>query len=237
VITANSPDLLSDAVKEDLTPVEQDATVQRILYLEADAAAAEYLAALNATRPGDNVADVWIREDLLARHALWLAANRKVVPGERFLVEGHRQKLHALMSTNSRTGKQIMEVLARCLMDHASRGTGPGSPTHVHKDRLYIGSGHVLIHYSAVAGLWETYFPDNLRDRPSPMALSRALSTIAHEGDFRPRIGGRQVRLWDIKVDVVAEWAHEAGMFDRADMLAVVAGESSKVDELMQGAA
>jgi hypothetical protein len=84
IITSNEHDPLRLG-REDLSIDSEHALGQRIVVLEADAAAAELLAEIGGW---ETTADWTGPEGELVRHLRWLAQNRKVTPGRRFLVEG-----------------------------------------------------------------------------------------------------------------------------------------------------
>lgn len=108
VITANNDDALK--VRRDMVADDLAAIGERIFYVQADPAAADYLKGLG----GRDYTDDWIittdgLPGKIAEHVMWLHTTRTVKHGSRFLVAGVPRGFHRDLAM--RTGK-VMSIAA-----------------------------------------------------------------------------------------------------------------------------
>jgi len=167
IITANNDRVLLDTGAH-MGPADIEAVAQRIRQLKATKEAADFLAA-RRERHGHGYIESWIKDDHVARHALWLAENRNVDQTKRFLVEGNDQAQAELMTTGTGQVGAIMEFLARYLSDSAAAKTG----------RIRPGGGRLLVNTEALADRhqWERFVPS--RKIPSARLISDSLRAVS----------------------------------------------------------
>lgn len=154
VITANNPDvLLQLAGHRDLSPDDRAAITTRILHLQIDSEASNWLRRRGGkeftARPGRR----WIRSDagapsdyVVARHFLWLHANRGKVPfGNRLLVEGRvSEEMLLRMTTQSGTAPYVVEAI--CAM--IEKGTTVDG-FHMTNNGIFV-TPHAVVEYAAM---------------------------------------------------------------------------------------
>ncbi len=187
ILAANNERLL--AADEDLSADDLDAVAGRFLHIRTPQAAADYLKSLG----GRSATTAWVDGDLIARHALYLAASRTVTPGERFLVEGHTSTMHRLLATQGRSAGLVVEWITRYLDEPRAAAAQKGL--------IIVGGGKVLINVGALVDNWTMYIRSD--EVPRSSMLGRALGNLSR-GTVRP---GGGPRFHDIDVDIVLDWA------------------------------
>jgi hypothetical protein len=162
--------------------------------------------------PGE-VKEGWKR-DGLARHALALAATRKVTRGKRFWVEGHiDQMLRMVTISNEWTGR-CCEWLTRLLMNpkpYLNRTDG----------LVRFGAGKLLVNEQALVDAWKLYFPDT-RIEAETSKIGSALRALSSNDRPTLRFNGVRRRYRDINLDNLFAWSEANGFGDRAAMLRTV---------------
>lgn len=187
IIAGNNDRLMDNG--EELSVNDLAAIASRFLYLNAGDKAAGYLEALG----GPPVIGKWITHDLLAEHALFLAATRKVNEGSRFLVEGDATEFHRHLATGSGMAGLVCEWITRFLAE-------PMSSQYVH-----VGESEVWINTEALAKplAWEKYLPSSRV--PSAAQIGRSLRSLSH-GAGKLTIGGAQLSFHRIKAELLTTW-------------------------------
>ena len=190
IITANNADALR--LSERLTKDDLTAIAQRILYVKHDRTAAEFLDFLG----GREHTAHWVRDPsggpgVITSHLAYLAKNREVSPGLRFLVEGEIGDWHRdLVSTAGIQGK-ILTALAH----YVARGVPwpgfdlpdkPGGPLWVNTPSLHEKWG-ILTNEHA----------------PSEAHLAKALRAISGNLAARRRTGGQRLSCYGIPTDAI----------------------------------
>lgn len=167
LITANNDRVLLDTGAQ-LGPSDIDAITQRIRQLKADLKPVAYLAE-RREKHGHVYIESWVKDDHVAKHALWLTENRQVDETSRFLVAGHDTAQAEAMTTGTGQVGAVMEFLARALSDNAAAKSA----------KLRPGGGRLLVNTEAVADrfAWERYVPS--RKIPSARLISDSLRAIA----------------------------------------------------------
>lgn len=207
LITANNADALT--IDENLTQEDIEAISRRVGYIKADASAREYLQKLG----GRAHTEAWVDGGGIARHVLWLAEQRSVSPGGRYLVEGWKSELTQDMAVNTGVIGQMMIALVDYLLDSRQIDTMP------------YGDGEVWVHVPTLAQKWEDWTHD--RDTPSQRDLTEALRSVATPG--RTYVAGSQIRAWKVdpeRIYRVAERYHKA---DRERLEAAIEAPSDPV--------
>lgn len=209
VLSGNNLDLLRPS--GDLTEYDLEAVSERFLPITLSVAAAEYLLELG----GVPVVDKWIRNDMIAEHALWLAETRVVAGGNsRFLVAGEKGRFHERLAVNSGAGSGVCESLVKHLSNIGKRQLAPGL-----KDLILVGEGHLLVNASILEPLWLDYVKST--DLPTIQRASRALAAIG-DGSWVCRVSGIQRRYTHVRLEQLIAWADEAGIAE-ADALRATA--------------
>lgn len=143
VLIANDKSMLP--FDESLGTNDMEAIGSRFLHIRTTAKSAEYLRSLGGKngRTRD-----WVSGDKIAAHALWLKDNRKVVPGARFVVEGHAAGVQEDLVTETKIGSLVCEVIARTLASSRPMAAG-GAPA------VRAGGGRLLVSTPGVADQWK----------------------------------------------------------------------------------
>lgn len=222
IIAANNDNLLN--FNELLGSDDIRALGTRFLYVNTPEAAAAYIRQLNARHPdaarggGHPATDEWIRERLIARHALWLAQNRDVKRGKRFRVHGEETRFHRSLATRRKSSSLVTEWLAKFLDDPKTEITRTGL--------VLVGDGRFLVNSDALSKFWGVY----VQSQPLPFArvvlgqILRSLSIVD-----KKRI--RQCWYYDISLPFVLEYAEDHGLGDAEKMQARV---NAKVVDLAE---
>ncbi len=172
---------------EELTSDDIKAIAKRFLHIETTPESQEYLS--------DTDTDGWIDDDIIAKHALWLVKNRKVVPGKRFLVEGEETRMHRKLAMQVPTVKMTVEWLVRYLK---------GKPTGQQLSGLVVGDGKVLVAATALSQGWELFISS--RKVPATHQINDALKVISEAR--RVSVDGPD-ELWDVKREFLEDHARE----------------------------
>jgi hypothetical protein len=202
VLAANNDKLLGIA-DEDFTSSDIDAVGSRFIHVEVGTAPALFLKELG----GRTATTDWVDGSLIARHALWLRANREVQTGNRFLVEGSTTRMARDLATRSPAAAAVVEWIVGFL----------GNPDRVAKlpaakHLVHVGNGEVLVTVDAVRGTWDTYVPDGTR-LPKTAELGRAISNLS-TGHKVLGPEGKQHQYFCVRPDLVLEWAERHGVGD-----------------------
>jgi len=190
VLAANNEDML--AFDEDLTGDDLEAVSKRFLHVKTPLKAAEYLKQLGG-RNGE--CSQWVDGDLIARHALWLAQNRQVVPGDRFLVEGRMGPLHQSMPTKGKIPGLVCEWLVQ-LLDAPEEKRKAVEQTGL----VLIGNGEYLVNVKSLTSTWSQFITSD--GPPTTGKLGRVLKNLS--------LGTKRVddaRFHSIRLDLVFQWA------------------------------
>lgn len=207
ILTANNEFLLDS--REVSSSQDLEAIAKRFMYIEAPAEAAAHL--------DPNIADsVWLGQDAIAKHALWLMAHRQVKRGQRFWVEGETSDMHLMLVCGSRWNGLVVEWLSRYLINPQS---------YESRGELLIrrGEGQLLVNDSAILDAWKLYLP-NTQLEPETAKIGAALRALSGKETVQGRIGekGRRVRYRVVNVDIVAAWSERSNLADRETILAAV---------------
>lgn len=197
VIAGNNDRLLETG--EDLSRDDIDAVAQRILTIESDPRATEYLERMG----GPPVLDKWVTEDRIAAHAMYLAKTRHVEEGSRFLVEGESSQVHTRLATISGAGNAVCEFLVHYLSDPTTR-TSQRDLTSV-----LIGSGQLFVRTELLSNeiQWTARVPS--MKVLSSSKIGRALTNLS-SGVIQVRIGGERPRFHVVNVKMLLDWAERS---------------------------
>lgn len=164
MMASNNPRIL-DSIEE-LSEDDRQALAVRLLYIKVNKDARQYLEAM-PIEERQKFADYKIPQ-----HALWLRAERVVVPGARFIVEGNDSAIHTRLMVSNGVAGSVCEFLCKQILD--------ATPTMQNqlKDRLRWGNGEVWVSAALFQdkAQWETYVPGTYF--PSSASLYRGLHNL-----------------------------------------------------------
>jgi hypothetical protein len=200
ILTANNDRLL--VTKEELDNDDLRAIASRFMMInvgtqETGCPAADYLAALGG-REGTRD---WVSGNRIARHALWLRDNRKVVSRGRLLVEGNVHHTHEKLAWSSGINTYVCEWIVKAIeQPQKIRGSAFAK-------FLRVGNGRILVNPGAVSELWETYVKSE--KLPALDLIGKALKGLSlSQQHVRLKNSGR-VRMWSVSPDLITAWARE----------------------------
>lgn len=200
IITANNQELLTS--NEALTANDIQAIVDRIIYIKCTQNAAKYLKTTDARS--------FVAGDRIATHALWLAENRPIKEGRRFLVEGSASSLHKALTTSSGLRSAVCNWLVAYLL----------SPNHIDSTgKLLVRreGGELLATSRGIAEGWKHY-PTN-EFAPSPGKISKAIGGLSFSQKKQLKDGaGIRTHYWVLDSSNLIDWA-ERNSYADADMI------------------
>lgn len=219
IIAANNTNLLN--TKNDLSEYDLAAVAERFLYIHAPQRAADYLQAIG----GKTEVAKWLKEDRIARHALWLAKHRKVREGGRWLVSGELSSWHESLAVQSGIGSAVCEWLVKNLIKYEpSRGT---------RDFL-IGEGEYWINAQSMSH--EMKWQANVHsERVPPLKrINDALKVISMNGARpRPVISDQRVWMHRLRIPTLMHYAREANLGDVAQLREKIEARNPTVRKYM----
>lgn len=200
ILTANNDRLL--VTKEELDNDDLRAIASRFMMInvgteETGCPAADYLASLGG-REGTHD---WVSGNRIARHALWLRDNRKVVSRGRLLVEGNVHHTHEKLAWSSGINTYVCEWIVKAIeQPQKIRGS-------VFAKFVRVGNGNILINPSAISEMWEVYVKSE--KLPALDLIGKALKGLSlTQRHIRVKNTGR-VRVWCVNPDLIIAWARE----------------------------
>lgn len=205
IIGANNADALR--LREQLSRDDIDAIAERILHLDADPAAAGYLASCDTAewvaRKGGGAGKI-------AEHLLHLRETREVERGSRFLVAGELTDFHADLTLSAGINEETLSVIAH----HFDRGQ---SNTGI------MGKGsEVWVNAGALRDRWAPLTKSLVPSGGEVAAALRTLST----GKARATTGnGRKLRFYVIPARSVLRVAERLGIGDEDALIAAMSGD------------
>jgi hypothetical protein len=201
ILAANNDTLLT--FEENLSAWDQQAVAQRFLYVTPSPRCKDFLISLG----GRSGTDDWVTGDRIAAHALWLRDNRKVQPGERFLVQASSAALSRMLATQGKWPGLVCEWLCRHLTTPQMMMAGAA---------VRVGDGEYLVNSTAISEYWQNYIKSN--NVPTSALLGRTLKTMS--------IGQKQIgssRYHSIDIDTLMDWAGRNHVGDVDEMRAKIA--------------
>lgn len=188
MLLANDKQMI--ALNEDLGKADMQAIAGRFLHIPTSEEAAAFLSELGGPARGTRG---WVDDDIIARHALWLAEHRQVIPGTRFLVEGEADKMHRSLIIGSRMGGLICEFVVKWL----TATTPPKGPIAVR-----AGDGMLLVSTLGLAQQWR-----NLIDSDPVPSITKIGKQVHAMSSEEARFGGSRYRLVDPAY--VIDWSEQ----------------------------
>ncbi len=224
IITANNSDALR--IRDEVGPSDLDAIRTRIGYLDPGSAGVDWLKETAKARGFDTTRQLtngWIRG--IARHVLWLAEHREVIPGSRFAVEGWESDLTRDMASVSGKGADVLHVVS--LIFAAGQDC---EAVRWYKNRVYV-------HCQNLRTLWPRTLTKDDKP-PSTTVVTNALQRVAErDGKGKPKTKRlsvydkrkktrRQPTYWQVPAETVVRYALSNGLIsteDEADLLTAAA--------------
>jgi hypothetical protein len=180
---------------EMLASEDADAIASRFLWITVNNDAAQYLESIGGWKGTED----WVTYDIVPQHFKWLAVNRQVTLGNRFLVEGDIGALRGRILTRARLPSLVCEWIVSYMLNPLA------CPEIETKGDVLIGDGAALVRAGALASAWEKYIKS---DKPrSVEAISRVLSSW-HRGTVLLPGTSRQYRTIDGKL--LLNWVADA---------------------------
>lgn len=214
ILSANRDDML--AFNETLSTDELDATAQRVLHIETQPAARDFL----ESTPHRH----WVSGDVFARYVLWLNKTRKVQRGPRWLVEGHMPEMRAKLATSGPNERFCEWIVGYLSAPEKMAQTAEAGLALIRKDVAGAGGvrGGLWLNAQACAKQWGTYTTEAARnDTPTPGRASLALKALSTEHDtIKTKVGTKpsSLKFWRVNLDHVFDWAERNGVGDVEQM-------------------
>lgn len=195
LIAANNDNVLAFG-DENMSANDLQAYIERFLHIPVGKAASEWLEVNDTTG--------WVDDGIIARHVLWLAENREIVPGKRFLVEGvSMDSIHRKMITQGDVAGPSLEWLTRFL----------SNPQELYKTykiknelpKALVGNNEVLVNAQALLDHWNVYIQKDT-PRPKTNRVGHVLAKIS-EGTTKRGPRGTRITYHQVRFDLVLGWA------------------------------
>jgi hypothetical protein len=212
VLAANNRHLLDTS--EILTLNDADAVAERVLYIQIPSETRRVLEAL----PPDVVAS-FNRGDLLARYAMWLRQNRKVIRRGRFLVSGKDSLLHKTLGITNGLASALCCWCVRYLLE-------PGKMDATGKFLARVHKGQLLVNARGPSEFWSMY-ETNVKP-PTAGKVGRALASICgpNKKKVRNPATGMKTDYHLIPINRLLDWVNESGYCTKEEMLSALSQDT-----------
>ena len=203
MLTANNDDLLRSSSS---TPEERRALLKKIFVLSPPAEAARYLTSLGGF---EALHQKWVKEDRIAKHALYLAS---VIPvqGDRFAFEGEDDKVSQDV-LRTKWERWVLEWLANYLKNPAPAESNPEVREFVRAEE-----GAVLVNSNAIKKGWYSYLGLSTRQDPDIHQIQKAVATL---GGLR--VQKNRTWFYPISLETIIDFADDLGITDAATVMRV----------------
>lgn len=201
-LAANNEHLLD--FNEDLSPGDLAALSARFLYIEASKKASKFLEAMPA---GEKTR--WLNEDVITKHILWLARERVIVEGKRFIVDGETTHMHLTLATQAGIAGLVCEWLTGFM-------SNPLPAENAHAELISRGGGQLRVNARIVSESWETYVKSDRT--PTLHRIGRVLKNLSTNKKKVLAANGSQQKMYTINLPLVFEWAERVGVGDVEQM-------------------
>ncbi len=205
LLTANKDSMMS--FKQAYTRDQIEAVAKRVLHIEADGAAVEYLREHPehldwATGKGNEV----------TKHILWLCENRVVVrkPLARFLVEGDVSRMSRMLVARNPLFSKILQWLAKYIRNPSV--VERAYPQNIDKNGMYVSMDSergalMWCNPYIIQAAWSPYLDASGRGAPDIETISSALTALCPYGMQADTERG----LWPVEIEHVSLWATKNG--------------------------
>lgn len=195
VLAANNRHMLDSS--EVLTPEDIAAISERILFIHAKPVARKVLDGF-----GHEAVRRFVKEDLVAKHVLWLRDNRVVQRSHRFLVSGVDSALHRSLTTSRGISSAVCHWCVSYLLS-------PEKMDAHHDLLVRVKDGRLLVTARALAENWDSY-KTNYK-APAQGRISRAISGLSDAKRQMVAGNGRATNYWPVKTENLLTWNEEMG--------------------------
>lgn len=200
LMTANNRSLLD--TEENLTIHDIDATMERILFLSAHPSAAEYLQSLG---PPSEIQKMFIDNDAIAKHVIWLSENHKIENRTRFGLSGEGSELHNEMAVTRRIPSAIMHWLVSYLQNPINT-----------KNQVLVKDGNLYVTAKGLNDYWEMY---STQTKPQTAAkISKDLVHVTEKEKKSIRIGDAVGRYYQISTEKLITWGEITSYITREEI-------------------
>lgn len=199
VVTANNMNIFAND-QYALTPDDRDAIAKRFLEVTpTEAAAMRFLTAMTPDEQDSLAAD-----DRIARHALWLAENRAIKPGQRLVVEGEANVRFAtrIITQDKSWGSWVATWLVRYL-------TNPILVERTQGGLVLRDGGRVFVAADAVINTFDQLVKN--KKPPQDLEIVNALKSLSTDGKPQ-RIADMRATAFEILLDEILHFAEESSL-------------------------
>jgi hypothetical protein len=197
ILAANNRGLLS-AGNENLTEFDVSALGERFLHIVVQPEARDFIAKQDTV--------LWMAEDRVARHAMWLVENWEVKKTGRFIVSGESQELVASLSTQTGLRSLVCQWLAGLMLNSV-----PFFNQYAKDKLVVVDQGRLLVSARAIHEAWTMYIQDR-GTPPTPTNIARALGGLSKAVFIREGINVHRYR--EFSLDALANWGDATGYID-----------------------
>ncbi len=202
VIAGNNEDLL--AIAENLSINDIDAIEDRFYHIKVNPDAAEFLKACNA--------ESFVKEDKLARHALWLRDNYPIKRNGRFLIRSTDQSFYRALTTKSGIRSAVCQWLTGYVKD-------PRRIDMKNQYQVRIQSGKLLVTTKGLLDDWDLFVANE--SVPTTGRLAQAIAGLsAPERVNRAKPGGGAGMYRVIDTEHLIAWAEKTEFATEAEIRA-----------------
>ncbi len=205
VITANNRGIYGQLANENLGKEDVEAIAQRFIHFTVSPTASEWLSERNADK---KLTTHWVSDDILARHLLWIAKNRTVKPGKRFLVEGETDEVVRALVTRGSDKRVVLEWLTRYMTNPEPLVQVLGGDNT--KLRPFLANGKLIMGAEAMLHGWTQYSPEKTRPDKDIHEILKGISIKK----TRRRLPTGKVRGYKIDVNHVFDFSEDTTVGD-----------------------
>lgn len=198
VLTANNTDLLDSNAH--LTINDIRAITERILHVHAGPEAKAYLQGMDQA-----VLSEWVHGDGIARHALWLAENRKVNKNARFLVAGGDSAMANTLTVNSGLRGPVCDWIISYLLEPRKLAQTAFAYAVACKE------GELFVSAKGVSLGWNMYTTNT--NALGTTSIAKALDGLS-TGTVNLKVHDMEVTYYKINTELLVAWAERAGVAD-----------------------
>lgn len=190
ILSANNADML--VFDETLSQADLEAVAGRFLHIIGNKNATQYLNSISTAG--------WVDNDLIAKHALWLRDNRRVIPGRRFLVEGSARDVSKQLATRGSVAGRVAEWLVRYLCETPASQLAASISSPQQMDLARVGNGQYLVNTNAIVTFWEQYAKS--KQLPSTPQVGSALRNLSTK-----QVRAGKKRYFVIDIEAISSWS------------------------------
>jgi hypothetical protein len=185
---------------EEIGGDDLEAVASKFLHITVSDAPVAYLKSIG----GREGTEGWVSDDLIAQHITWLAANREVVSGDRFIVPGHVGSMARMLAVQGKVPGLVCEWVAGFL--------DKPIPNPVQQGTILVGGGSILINADAIVTHWGSF----IQSDKQPFSRTRVGTALGNLSNGYRRVGTR--RYHNVRPELIFAWA-EANLIGDLDTM------------------